>query len=232
MAKTIRIATLFSKRAIANPHAWSQVRPLREEISSAVIQGSAAAASAAGLAYLVERYGSRGDAVGLAALVVYGASMFTAFLSSALYHGTRNKRIKSMLQQLDHCTIFLFIAGTYTPIALLPLKHHHGVALFASLWTLAFCGIALRLCNIQFFRAVAIPLYLLMGWLGLGWSVPLYKTIGPLSILLMFAGATTYTVGLLFYRWHRLPFSNSIWHLFVVAGGSWFFAAIARFLPT
>jgi hemolysin III len=210
---------------------WTQVRALKEEIASTAIQGAAAAASAAGLVYLVTRVGPRQDAAGLTALIVYGVSMFIAFLVSALYHGVQNQRIKPILQKIDHCTIFVLIAGTYTPVAMLPLRHDDGVTLLAAIWAMAAAGIVLRLGNAPLFRRIAIPFYLLMGWLGLGWSVPLYRAIGPVPCLLMISGAVSYTGGLLFYRWHRRQFTNSVWHLCVVAGGICFFIAIAGFLP-
>jgi len=208
-----------------------QVRPLKEEIASAAIQGGAAAASAVGLAYLAIRVGPRQDALGFTALIVYGVSMFIAFLASALYHGVQNQRVKAILQEIDHCTIFLLIAGTYTPVAMLPLRHHGGGALLATIWALAIAGIALRLGNTSLFRRIAIPFYLLMGWLGLGWSAPLHQAISPVPILLMIAGAISYTGGILFYRWQRREFANSVWHLCVVTGGACFFIAISLFLP-
>jgi hemolysin III len=211
--------------------ACMQVRPLKEEIVSSAIQGGAAAASAVGLAYLSIRVGPRQDALGLTALIVYGVSMFIAFLASALYHGVQNQRVKAILQEIDHCTIFLLIAGTYTPVAMLPLRHHDGGALLATIWALAVAGIVLRLGSTSLFRRIAIPFYLLMGWLGLGWSAPLYQAIGPVPILLMIAGAISYTGGLLFYRWQRREFANSVWHLCVVIGAACFFSAIVRFLP-
>jgi len=207
------------------------VRPLKEEIASATIQGCAAVASAVGLVYLVTKALPRQDALELGALIAYGASMFIAFLVSALYHAVQHPRTRSVLQRIDHCTIFLLIAGTYTPVALLPLRHHDGVALLASIWTLAIAGIVVRLCYVPLFQRIAIPLYLFMGWLALGWSVPLYENTGTLPILLMIAGAISYTAGLLFYRWHLRPFSNSMWHLCVVAGGAWFFVAITHLQP-
>jgi len=210
---------------------WVQVRPLREELASATIQGGAAAASALGLAYLVARAWPRQDALGVTALVVYGASLFVAFLTSALYHGVQNERVRTVLRQIDHCTIFVLIAGTYTPLALLPLRHHDGVPLLASIWALAICGIVVRLASESLYRRIAIVLYLAMGWVGLGWSVPLHEMAGTVPCLWMIAGGLTYTGGLLFYRWHRLPFSNSIWHLCVVAGSACFFLAITRLLP-
>jgi hemolysin III len=220
-----------AKRSERTASPWSQVRPLKEELASAAIQGGAAAASAACLVYLVIRAGPRQDAAGLTALIVYAVSMFIAFLVSALYHGVQNERVKPILQKIDHCTIFVLIAGTYTPVAMLPLRHHDGVALLAAIWALAAVGIVLRLGDAPPFRRIAIPLYLLMGWLGLGWSAPLYRAIGPGPSLLMIAGAISYTSGLLFYRWQHRQFTNSVWHLFVVAGGTCFFIAIARFAP-
>jgi len=211
---------------------WNQIRPLREEIASATIQGGAALASAVGLVYLVSRAWPRQDAPGLAALIVYGASMLIAFLASAFYHGVQHPRIRAILQEIDHCAIFLLIAGTYTPVALLPLRQHGGVTLLVSIWGLAVTGIVVRLSNGPLFERIALPLYLLTGWLGLAWSAPLSRQIGTVPILLMGAGAVSYTGGLLFYRWHGRPFSNSMWHLCVVAGAGWFFIAICRFLPT
>jgi hemolysin III len=210
--------------------AAARIRPLREEIASALIQGGGAAASAVGLVYLATRAWREPHALGLVAIVVYGASMFGAFLVSALYHGVQHGRIKPVLRAMDHCTIFVFIAGTYTPVALLPLRQYSGGTLLVSIWTLGIAGIALRLTNERFFRRVAVLLYLAMGWLCVGWVVPLYRTVGLMPISLMFAGGLSYTGGLLFYRSERLPFSTPMWHLCVVIGSAAFFLAISRFL--
>jgi hemolysin III len=206
------------------------IRPLREEIASALIQGSAAVASAVGVVYLVRRAWRQRDALELAAIVVYGASMFVAFAASSLYHGVLRARIKPVLRAIDQCTIFLFIAGTYTPFALLPLRHHAGGILLASIWTLAIAGIVLRLTNDPLFQRAAIPLYLATGWLCLGWGMPIYQTVGSVPISLIFAGGFSYTGGLLFYRSDHLPFSTPMWHLCVVAGSASFFLAISRVL--
>jgi hemolysin III len=208
----------------------AQVRPLGEEIASAMIQGAAAAASVVGLEYLVMRAWPQQNELGRVAMVVYGASMFIAFLTSALYHGVQHARIKPIFEEVDQCTIFLFIAGTYTPFTLLPLWHHAGGILLASIWTLALAGIVLRLMNGPLFQRVAISLYLAMGWLCLGWGMPLYQMVGTMPILLMVAGGVSYTGGLLLHRSHRLPFSNPAWHLCVVAGSTSFFFAIARII--
>ena len=208
----------------------TRVRPLIEEVASAVIQGGGAAASALGLVYLVTRAWPQQNVLKFATIAVYGGSRFIAFVTSAIYHSVQHRRIKAAFQKIDQCTIFLFVAGTYTPFALLPLRHHAGVTLLALIWTVAIAGIVLRLTKEAFFDRVAVPLYLAMGWLCLGWGMPLYQMVGTVPILLIIAGGIMYTGGLLFYGWQRLPSSNPIWHLFVVSGSILFFLAIARCL--
>jgi hemolysin III len=208
----------------------ARVRPLIEEVASAVIQGGGAAASALGVEYLITRAWPQQNVLKLATIAVYGGSMFIAFVTSAIYHSVQHRCIKAAFQKIDQCTIFLFVAGTYTPFALLPLRHHAGVTLLALIWTVAIAGIVLRLTRESFFDRVAVPLYLAMGWLCLGWGMPLYQMVGTVPILLIIAGGIMYTGGLLFYGWQRFPFSNPIWHLFVVAGSISFFFAITRCL--
>ena len=202
----------------------------QEEIASAAIQGIATAACVVALEYLVVQTWPQQNARGRVALVVYAVSMFTAFLASALYHGVQHEHIKPVFQAIDQCTIFLFIAGTYTPFTLLPLWHHAGELLFASIWTFALAGIVLRLTNEPLFQRVAIPLYLATGWLFLGWSIPLYQVLGTIPILLIATGGFSYMGGLMFHDGRRLPFSNPVWHLCVVAGSISFFFAITLIL--
>lgn len=210
---------------------WNQDRPRREELASAAIQGSGALAGAAALAHLVTQHlNAKLDGAAAAALAVYGASLCVAFLASALYHGVRRPRARAILQRIDHCTIFLLIAGTCTPVALLPLRHHSGAALLAAVWTLALCGITLRLSSPLLYRRIALPLYAAMGWLGLAWSAALYHALGQDTLVLMVTGGLSYTAGLVLYCRQR-PFSNCLWHVSVVAGSACFFAAIHSFLP-
>ena len=207
----------------------TRARTLGEEHVSAAIQGSAALAGGVGLACLLVQAWPGHDPVEIAALTVYGLSLVTSFLASALYHGIQHSTLKPVLQRLDHCAIFLLIAGTYTPVALIPLRQHGGLALLICIWTLAATGIFLRLWHVRLYGRIAVPLYLAMGWLCLGWGLPLTQAIGLQACLLMVAGGLCYSGGLIFYGWHRLPFNNPVWHACVVAGSVWFFVAIARF---
>ncbi|HUZ72160.1 MAG TPA: hemolysin III family protein [Stellaceae bacterium] len=206
-----------------------RIRSVSEEAASAAIEGSAAAASVAGLADLVLRLSPRADVPRLAAVVVYGVSMIVAFLASALYHGTQHPGRKRFFREIDHCTIFIYIAGTYTAVTVLALSHHGGSYLLAAVWALAIIGIALRLNNGAGFLRFAIPLYLAMGWLFLGWSETLYRAVGWTPMMLMLAGGVSYSGGLLFHRWDRLPYGNALWHVCVVAGSACFFCAITLF---
>src|SRR5579875_1943196 len=207
----------------------TRARTLTEEFTSAAIQGSAAA-SVVGLAYLVLRAWPRQSALHLVAVLVYGTSMILAFLASALYHGSRHARRKPIFRALDHCMIFFFIAGTYTPVTILALWLHAGWELLATTWAIAITGAVLRILRGPRFHRIALPLYLAMGWLVLAWSGALYEAVGLVPVLLFAAGGLAYTGGLLFYRWERLPFNNPLWHLCVVIGSGCFFIAIAFYL--
>ncbi|HYB56301.1 MAG TPA: hemolysin III family protein, partial [Alphaproteobacteria bacterium] len=140
----------------------SAARSLAEEITSAAIQGSAAVASVAGLAFLVARAWPRPSALPFLGVLVYGISLIMAFLASALYHGIWHQRLKRIFRAIDHCTIFLLIAGTYTPVALMALWRHQGWLLLAAVWILAIGGAVLRLAGGARFHRIAIPLYLVM----------------------------------------------------------------------
>lgn len=212
----------------AAARAGGRTRSPAEEFTSATIQGSAALLSIAGYALLLAR--ARPSAAVLAGISIYGVSLIVAFLASALYHGVWHCRLKRLFRTVDHCTIFLLIAGTYTPIALIALRPHGGWLLLAAIWTLALLGMALRLAAGARFHRLAIPLYLAMGWLSAAWAGALYAALGAAPLLLFAAGGIAYTGGLLFYRAHALPFSNPLWHLCVVAGSACFYAGIALYV--
>jgi hemolysin III len=162
--------------------------------------------------------------------VIYGSSLVLAFGSSAAYHGTRRWARNWILATLDHCAIFLVIAGTYTPFGLIALRDRGGASLVAIEWALAFIGILARLFWIRRLHRFSIPLYLAMGWLGVAWSRPLIETVGPMGVSLILIGGAAFTLGILAYRWHRFAFHNPVWHLFVMAGAAFHFWTIAVYV--
>jgi len=202
------------------------------EIANTVIQGTGALLSILGLIVLVHLAIPRGGAVAVASVAVYGGTLVLAFLSSTLYHGigTWRARAAKVLRTADHCTIYLLIAGTYTPVALLVLRDALGLTLLVTVWTLALCGIVLRIAWPGQLVKLRVGLYLILGWLVVAWGWPVVRALDPAGTVLLAGGGLAYSVGVVFYRWHRLPFHQPIWHLFVVAGSACHFAAIALYV--
>ena len=203
---------------------------LPEEIANAVTHGIGAALSIACLVALVVVAASGGGALAVTAVAIFGASLILLYLTSTLYHAIPHRKAKHVLRTLDHCTIFLLIAGTYTPVALLAPPGGPDWLLFAIVWTLAAIGIALRVAGGTRYRKVKMALYLVMGWLVVAWAGPMVEGLGFGGSGLLLAGGIAYTVGIAFYIWDRLPFNHAVWHLFVMAGSAAHVCAVAYYM--
>lgn len=197
---------------------------------SATLHGTAAALSVVGTALLLRALPMASGANAVAAVAIYGASLVLAFASSAVYNGNRRWPHSWVLASLDHCTIFVLIAGTYTPVGLIALRDRDGLGLVALEWGLAGLGILVRLFWIKRLHRLSIPLYLTMGWLGIFWVLPLMDAIGTAGLGLIVAGGLAYSLGILMYRWHSLSSHNVLWHVFVVIGALFHFWAIATYV--
>lgn len=208
-----------------------QVQSLAEEIANAVTHGIGAALSIAALVVLIVFAAIEGSAWSVAAVAVYGSTLVLVYLSSTLYHGIPQRRAKRVLQVVDHSTIFLLIAGTYTPVAVLAMPDGPDWLLLATIWSLALIGVALQVVRPNRYEPVRIALYIVMGWLALAWSGPLVDGMGWGGAALILLGGLAYTGGIVFYAWHRLPFNHALWHLFVLGGSTAHFFAILYFVP-
>lgn len=207
------------------------VHTLAEEIASAVTHGIGAALSIAGLVVLIVVAAIHGGAVSVVAVAVYGSTLVLAYLSSTLYHSIPRGRAKRVLQVLDHAMIFLLIAGTYTPVAMLALASTPDWPLLATIWSLALAGVVLQVVRPNRYEVLRVALYVAMGWLALAWAGPLVAGIGWDGTLVMVLGGVAYTGGIVFYAWDRLPFNHALWHLFVMGGSTAHFFAILYFVP-
>lgn len=168
-------------------------------------------------------------AAGLAtpvSLLLYSLGLVASFVCSALYNTARRERCKALLQRFDHAAIFLLIAGTYTPFALLKIGDTAGWALLATVWGLALVGIVLKLAWPERTRGPAVLLYLGMGWSILFALDPLLKALTEAELTMLFAGGLAYTAGVLFFLTARLRYYNEIWHAFVLAGAICHYAAV------
>jgi len=205
---------------------------VREETINAVTHGLGAVLGAVGLTVLVVLAALRGDAWQIASCSIYGATLVLLFTGSTLYHSFRSPRVKHVFRIIDHSSIYLLIAGTYTPFLLVSLRGRWGWSLFGVVWGLALAGIVFQIFFVRRFRLLQTLLYLAMGWLALVAARPLLASVPKPGLLWLLAGGLFYSLGAVFYLWKRLPFHHGIWHLFVLAGSAChYFAILFYVLP-
>jgi hemolysin III len=204
----------------------------KEDLANSVTHGIGTVLSLIGLALLVILATKSGDVWRVVSFSVYGSSLVILYLSSTLYHGIQKPHIKRLLRVLDHSTIYLLIAGSYTPFLLVSMRGAWGWSLFGVVWGLALLGIVFKVFFIGRFEALATAAYVLMGWLVVIAFNEMTNSVPPGGITLLVAGGLTYTLGVVFYAWKKLPFNHAIWHLFVLGGSAChFFAVLYYVLP-
>lgn len=162
----------------------------------------------------------------LFSVVVYGISIIVLFSASTLYHAIKREKHKYYFRILDHISIYLLIAGTYTPVCLILLEQSKGWLLFWIVWGIAALGLILKIFFTGKFEVLSLLLYLVMGWLIVFDFTFLSEMLGPKGVLWLFAGGLFYTLGIVFYAIERIPYNHVIWHIFVLAG------AISHFFMT
>ncbi|SDR79687.1 PAQR family membrane homeostasis protein TrhA [Winogradskyella sediminis] len=154
----------------------------------------------------------------LFSVIVYGLSMIILFLASTFYHAVEGEKRKHYFRIVDHVSIYLLIAGTYTPVLLMLLTQSLGWPLFWTVWGVAAFGVVLKLFFTGRFEVFSTLLYLVMGWLIVFDFSNVSEALGPDGILWLFAGGLFYTIGIIFYALQRLPYNHVIWHIFVLGG--------------
>ena len=166
-----------------------------------------------------------GDVSTVTAAAVYAASLVAMFAASAAYHLVTRARGRWLLRRLDHAAIYVKIAGTYTPFAVL-LAGERAPWILAGIWGAAACGVALRLLVPGRFQWTTLGLYLAMGWAVVVVGGPILEAISTPALVLVLTGGGLYTLGVVFHLWDGLPFQNAIWHALVLAASFVFYAAI------
>ncbi len=158
-------------------------------------------------------------------LVPYAVGLVATFALSAAYNLTLHRKIRAVLRRFDHAAIYLMIAGTYTPMAIIGLGGGRGLALAIAAWSLAVFGITLKLAFFHRWPRLGFVLYLAQGWIGVVAAWPLMQTLPPAALVLLLVGGLTYTLGTIFYaaRWR---FSTAIWHGHVLAAAATHYAAV------
>lgn len=208
------------------------VYTLGEEIANGVTHGIGALLSVAGLTLLVVLASIYGDVWRIVSFSIYGGCLVALYLASTLYHTFQNPKAKRIFRIMDHSAIYLLIAGTYTPIALVTMRGPWGWSVFGVVWGLALIGIIFKAFFTGRYDKVSTIAYVLMGWLCLVAIKEMFAAIPFNGMLWIIAGGCFYTFGVIFYVWHKLPYNHAIWHLFVLGGSiCHFFAILLHVLP-
>ena len=183
--------------------------------------------AAAGTAVLIVLAARLGDPWKIVAFSVYGAMLVALYAASTAYHSVRKRSLKNVLQKLDHCSIYLLIAGSYTPFALVSLRGPWGWTLFGVVWGLALLRVVQELCWARGARVSSLAIYVVMGWLALVAVVPLWNALTPGGFAWLLAGGACYTLGIVFYALdHRIRHGHGLWHLFVLGGSACHFITV------
>lgn len=169
---------------------------------------------------------SAGGALRFIALAIYAAGLMAMLGFSALYNLHNGGRWKALFRRLDHAAIFVMIAGTFTPFALISIGTSWAAALLIFMWLVAGVGVAVKLLYPGQYERLAIIAYLLLGWTPLVFVEPLLAAISLTGFVLLATGGALYSLGVLFHLARRLPYQNAVWHLFVLAAAACHFAAV------
>ena len=201
-----------------------------EELFNWLTHGIGAVLSLAGLVVLVVLASRQGSVRGIVSYSIYGLSLVVLYASSTLYHSAGSEKARNILRIVDHATIYLLIAGSYTPITLIALQGAWGWSLLGVVWGLAILGIVLKLTSLEKTKTLSMTLYFLMGWLVVIAAKPMLAMVAPQLLVLMLAGGLFYTLGIIFYAAKKIPFNHGIWHLFVLAGSACHFIGFLLYL--
>ncbi|MBT8258332.1 MAG: hemolysin III family protein [Bacteroidia bacterium] len=188
-----------------------------EEHLNSITHAIGAMLGIAGLVLLII-YNNSGIQLSLFSVLVYGISIIVLFLASTFYHAVRKPKLKNALRVVDHMSIYLLIAGTYTPVLLLMLNNSKGWLLFWIVWGIAGLGILLKIFFTGKYELFSTLLYLVMGWMVVFDFSMLVELMPTNGLIFLIAGGLSYTLGIVFYIFERIPFNHVIWHLFVLGG--------------
>ena len=209
----------------------SSKQSLGEEIANSITHGIGAALGTAALVILVVFASLKGDAWQIVSFSIYGASLVILYTASTIYHAITNEKAKRYFRIMDVSSIFLLIAGTYTPITLLSLRGTGwGWTMFGLIWGLALIGIIFKTFFDGNYEKLSIILYVLMGWLAMIAIKPMIINLPPGLLFWIIIGGISYTVGIIFLAVTKFRYSHTVWHLFVLGGSISHFFGILFYL--
>ncbi len=191
---------------------------IKEEIANSLSHGIGAILSVIALVMLVGTAIAEKNSLKIISFTIYGISLFLLFSASTIYHAVRNSETKKLFKLLDHCAIYLLIAGTYTPLMMITLKGPLGYAMTAIIWTIALLGVCFKITFGHRFKKLSLCTYLGMGFIALAILPQLNQQLDMTGLILLALGGLIYSSGVIFYVNKKIPFNHAIWHLFVLGG--------------
>ncbi len=198
-----------------------------EEIANTITHGIGALLSVAALPILAVLSSDTGNAWTIVSLCVFGSTLILLYTMSTLYHILHPGRAKAFFKLMDHASIYLLIAGSYTPILLSLMRTPLGWSLFGVIWGLALAGVSFKVFYVGRFKKISTLIYLAMGWIIILAVKPFVQAAPPVTVEFIVAGGLLYTLGTPFYIWKAMPYNHAVWHLFVVGGSVCHFFAFA-----
>ncbi len=201
-----------------------------EEVANSLTHGAGLVASVIAMVTLIIIANGEQNLTKIIAGTVYGSSLILCYLASTLYHSFQEPKLKYYLKIFDHAAIYLLIAGSYTPFTLFVIKGEWGLWMLGIIWTLAIAGVIFKLFFVKKFKIFSTLLYLAMGWMAIFAIQPLFENLPFEGLFLLVAGGLSYSFGVIFFLWEKLPFSHAIWHLFVMGGSVCHFFAILLYV--
>ncbi|MGO4540776.1 PAQR family membrane homeostasis protein TrhA [Paenibacillus sp. 2TAB19] len=213
---------------MANTHTYTK----REEVANAVTHGIGAMLSIAALVLLIVFSSLKGTAMHVVSFTIYGSAMLLLYLASTLVHSFPEGKAKRVFEALDHSFIYVFIAGTYTPILFHIVQGTLGWVLFGIVWGAAVAGVIFKSFFASRFLFTSTLVYIAMGWIIVFAWKPLTTHLAPGGVQMLITGGLLYTFGTVFYMWRSFPYHHAVWHLFVLGGSIvHFFAILLYVLP-
>lgn len=194
----------------------SVIQSRNEETWNVITHGFGVLIHAIGFTYLLTNYDK--NTISFWYVAIYGLSLILLFFASSIYHYVSNPKYKRQLRKLDHISIYVLIAGTYTPVCMSVLKDSRGLLIFITVWSITAFGLVLKLFFTGKFEKISLLLYLIMGWLIVIDFENLYNSISSYALIYLIAGGLFYTLGIIFYVMHKLKYHHVIWHVFVLLG--------------
>ncbi|MFS2169049.1 PAQR family membrane homeostasis protein TrhA [Priestia megaterium] len=201
-----------------------------EEIANAITHGVGAVLSIVGLTLLIVLSSLEGTPWHVISFTIYGVTMLLLYVSSTLVHSFPEGKVKDLFEIFDHSSIYLFIAGTYTPFLFIAVKGTTGWTLFGIVWGIALAGIVFKAFFVKKFLFISTILYVFMGWMIVFAWDSLTQNIAHQGIVLLVVGGVLYTIGAVFYVWRGFRFHHMIWHMFVLGGTVLHFLAISLYV--